>query len=877
MAVQVTTQPRAWGGGPPAPPQTQTNTLRESFLTPPDDARIMMRWWWFGPAVTKTQLQREMDLMKAGGIGGFEVQPVYPLALDDPDRGFRNLPFLGPEFLEHLRFTAETAQKLGLRFDLTLGSGWPYGGPEIPVTLAAGRLKRVLAAKPPFPVPDIGHGERLVAAFAERENGSVDAFTPPAIPAGTKAVQYFISSRTGQMVKRASVGAEGFVLDHYNRRALDAYLARTGSKLLGAVAGAKPMAVFCDSLEAFGSDWTEDLPAEFKRRRGYDLIPLLPKLSGPDSSPETRGIRHDWGLTLTELAEERFIRPMQEWSRKHGVQFRIQGYGIPPAVMSTNRLVDLPEGEGWQWRELRPSRWASSASHLFGKEATSSETWTWLRSPSFAATPLDMKAEADRHFLQGITQLIGHGWPYTAEGVEYPGWRFYASAVFNDRNPWWLVMPDVARYLQRITHMMRQGKPGNTVALYLPNHDAWGDFQLGRVHMIEILKQRLGPAVIPAVLDAGYGFDFFDDAAADAVLAGQYKLVVLPAVEAMPAATLEKLKSFSQRGGVVLATRRLPDRSPGYRATPAQNAEVGNLAKQFVKLVAAEAELGQAMRTAVPPELQVEPASGEIGFIRRVLPDADVYFIANTGNTPKNGTLKPGSKWTAAEWWDPKTGAVEGAGPLPITFQLAPYEARILVIGARAARQQRRQPAPAAPLDLSGGWTLRIPGGGQPRALPELKPWNALEGLEYFSGAAAYEKSFTLNPGEPGPGVEAILDFGEGRPGGDPGRGPGMRALLDAPVRDAAEVWVNGKRAGSLWSPPYRLAITSLLKPGLNQLRVLVANTAINHMAGRPLPDYRLLNSRFGTRFEPQDMEKVQPAPSGLTGPARLVFQRSQQ
>jgi hypothetical protein len=88
---------------------------------------------------------------------------------------------------------------------------------------------------------------------------------------------------------------------------------------------------------------------------------------------------------------------------------------------------------------------------------------------------------------------------------------------------------------------------------------------------------------------------------------------------------------------------------------------------------------------------------------------------------------------------------------------------------------------------------------------------------------------------------------------------------------------VNGKRAGAVWAPPYRIAVTSLLRPGVNRIRVLVANTAINHMAGRPLPDYRLLNSRFGTRFEPQDMDKVQPAPSGLMGPARLVVLRSTQ
>src|ERR1051325_2286611 len=107
--------------------------LQRSFLNPPDDARIMMRWWWFGPAVTKPELEREMHVMKDAGIGGFEVQPVYPLSLDDETLGIKTLPFLSHEFLDALRFTSEKARELGLRFDLTLGSGWPFGGPTVPI------------------------------------------------------------------------------------------------------------------------------------------------------------------------------------------------------------------------------------------------------------------------------------------------------------------------------------------------------------------------------------------------------------------------------------------------------------------------------------------------------------------------------------------------------------------------------------------------------------------------------------------------------------------------------------------------------------------------------------------------------------------------
>jgi alpha-L-rhamnosidase len=163
-----------------------------------------------------------------------------------------------------------------------------------------------------------------------------------------------------------------------------------------------------------------------------------------------------------------YLTPLREWAHRHGTLFRSQNYGTPPVDLSSNALVDLPEGEGSQWRRFSATRCAASASHLYGKPVTSSETWTWLHSPVFRATPLEMKAEADLHFLQGVNQLIGHGFPYSPPSAGEPGWRFYAAAVLNEHNPWWLVMPEVARYLQRLSFLLRQGKPANDVAVYCP-------------------------------------------------------------------------------------------------------------------------------------------------------------------------------------------------------------------------------------------------------------------------------------------------------------------------------------------------------------------------------------------------------------------------
>jgi hypothetical protein len=159
-------------------------------------------------------------------------------------------------------------------------------------------------------------------------------------------------------------------------------------------------------------------------------------------------VRHDWALTQTELVNERYLTPINDWATAHKTLFRSQTYGEPAVSMSSNRLVALPEGEGPQHSARSRSRaWPPRPATCTGRPVISAETWTWLHSPAFSATPLDMKAEADRMLLQGVNQFVGHGWPYTPPGTPEPGYAFYAAAVFNDHNPWWNVMPDVNAYL----------------------------------------------------------------------------------------------------------------------------------------------------------------------------------------------------------------------------------------------------------------------------------------------------------------------------------------------------------------------------------------------------------------------------------------------
>lgn len=908
----------------PAQTSAGIDTLHRSFQDPPDSTRIMMRWWWFGPAATKGEVTRELEQMKSAGIGGVEIANLYPLSLDDPKVGFHNTPFLSEEHLAALRFAAEEARRLGLRVDVTLGSGWPFGGPEIPVTEAAGKLRvelsTVEAGTTSAQMPFVDSGEEWISAFLipaspaslVGSGGAIAGVVPLDAPAGSwfsfapspqpRTLVSFISSRTGMVVKRPSFGAAGFVLDHYDRAATEEHLRAVGDRLLSAFGDQAPYAVFSDSLEDYASDWTPALLTEFEHRRGYDLRPHLLALV-MDVGPETAAVRRDWGRTLTELADDNFLAPMRAWAGEHHTLLRSQTYGYPPVTLYSNRLADLPEGEGkatfMMWREFSDTRWAASAGHLFHRPVISSETWTWLHSPAFRATPLDMKAEADLHFLQGINQLVGHGWPYSPEIAGEPGWRMYAAAALNAHNPWFMAMPDLARYLQRVSFALRQGEPANDVAVLLPNDDVWATFKAGfqrrlsptsvlgfdesgsNVTVDEQMDKALGKRVIAQVLDAGFNLDFIDADTIDSV-GVPCRVLILPAVNRLPVATYEKILTFAQHGGIVIATQRTPAAAPGLKDAQQDSAKLVEISQTLFHggvatghFVPDEARLSAELAKDATPDMKLSPATPEIGFIHRKLLTGDLYFVANTSNETKHVHARFRDVARHAELWDAFSGEITALpDPRDIELKLEAYGSRLIFFSnaeTNAMPQSERRESVKA--DLSRDWKVTFGETGVSKDMDRLVSWSDDPTTRYFSGHATYEKTFALPMKEPPAASKFILDFGDATttPLPSPPGEHNMKAYLDAPIRDAAEVYVNGKLAGVVWHPPYRVDITAQLHAGENDLRIVVGNTAINELAGHPLPDYRLLWDRYGKLFEPQDMHDLEPLPSGILGPVTLI------
>jgi hypothetical protein len=208
-----------------------------------------------------------------------------------------------------------------------------------------------------------------------------------------------------------------------------------------------------------------------------------------------------------------------------------------------------------------------------------------------------------------------------------------------------------------------------------------------------------------------------------------------------------------------------------------------------------------------------------------------------------------------------------------LDLDLQPYESRLVLLTDSATRDVTAQPqkqAPSKTIELAN-WKVTF-GGGEQIAMAQLHSWSEDPRFKYYSGAASYRKTFEVSAQDLNSQTKAVLDFGSGTPVEEPTPIPqhSMKAYLEGPVREAAQVFVNEKSAGFVWRPPYMIDVTRLLKPGSNDLRIVVGNTAINSLAGRTLPTYRLLNDRYGERFVPQDMENLTPLPSGILGSPRL-------
>jgi hypothetical protein len=356
---------------------------------------------------------------------------------------------------------------------------------------------------------------------------------------------------------------------------------------------------------------------------------------------------------------------------------------------------------------------------------------------------------------------------------------------------------------------------------------------------------------------------------------------VLPHVTRLSPEVLAKLSKYVAGGGKIVAVGSKPSLAPGFLDAARVSAEVRRasdalFASPNVQLVADDGAVGAALARAIAPDLRLSNNAADVGFVHRKLADGDIYFIANTSNHEVKASASFRSPRRHAAWWNPDNGQVTAAA-LASELTLAPYESRVLVMtDAPQAVTATPKLAPAGTLlDVSSDWQIRFPGVAA-APMPVLRSWTDDKATLHFSGEAIYTKTIELD-GARLHGSRITLDFGPGTALASTPKVPaGMRAMFDSPVREAAVVFINGKRAGTVWHPPYVLDVGKLLQPGRNLIEVRVANSALNARAGQVPPDYGPLTAKYGQRFVPQDTALILPQPSGMLGPVRLMEEKIQ-
>jgi hypothetical protein len=518
--------------------QTENKSIEnyfKGFQNPPANARLFVRWWWNGNRLDKKEVLRELDIMKAAGIGGVEINPIAFPEEADP-AGYEAMNMFDDDWLDILQAALQGAKQRGMICDMIVGSGWPFGGeflekedqtqmvtietidlnggerysfkiqelldkvnPQIHSKNKTVYKDLVMVRLLPKVSGQFVEGEELAGHIKNGEL-SID------VPAGMH-VLYYVVKLTGYMaVINGAPGAAGTVLNHYSKPAVTNYLNRISEHITGKIGnmGDYIRAMFCDSMELEGANWNDDLPVEFERKRGYSLLPYLPFVLkkvghmgnplegdyGTKFSEETVDLINRVGLdfykTRIELFRERFLEPFNEWCHRNNVLSRVQAYGRGYHPLEASMVVDIPECETWLQREVgreysdtgetgraptMVNKYVSSAAALAGKKVVSCEEIT-NTTMVFMATLENIKIAGDQSNISGVNHSILHGFNYSPPDVSFPGWVRYGT-WFNERNTWWPWFKLWADYKARISYLLQNATPLANIAILQPLSDLW--------------------------------------------------------------------------------------------------------------------------------------------------------------------------------------------------------------------------------------------------------------------------------------------------------------------------------------------------------------------------------------------------------------------
>jgi (4-O-methyl)-D-glucuronate---lignin esterase len=707
------------------------------------------------------------------------------------------------------------------------------------------------------------------------------------VPAGNWTILRMGYSLTGAKNRPAVPAGLGYEVDKLSRTHTESYLRGYTDPLaqaLGPLYGKGLQYVLLDSWEAGMQNWTDEMLSEFRRRRGYDPTPYLPALAGRVVTSAEVSDRFLWDFrrTLADMFADNHYKVATEFLHQRGLKTYGEAAGvsleIPEDTLLNKKHLDIPMGEFWA-RDLHPSsmyyqdvRGAASAAHVYGKPLVATESFTGGGYES----PYSLKKIVDYWFAQGVNRIIFHTSAHQPLDTK-PGNTMVGTHI--NRNITWAEQTQpFMSYLARNCFMLQQGRFVADLA-YLLNEGApstmpfWG-------------------AGLQPKPPAGYDYDYVNtdvllnrmsvDADGKIVLPDgmSYRVLVLPEIERMTLPVLRKIRELVNSGATVLGPK--PRQSPSLAGYPNADGEVKTLAEELwgdldgVSRTKRSYGKGTVVWGLSPADVLVslrapkdfEYAGGldaNVSWLHRRTGDADIYFVVNRTDRPRDIDARFRVSGKEAELWHADTGEIEPAefsiadGRTTVPLHLAEREAVFVVFRCAASSSARTSPGPTVTTlaTIDGPWAVSFPSNlGAPAkiTLPKLESWtaNADEGVKYFSGTATYTKTVKV-------------DRSWFR------RGPLSREkiLLNlGAVNDLAEVSVNGQTLGILWKSPYQVDVTGALKPGANQLEIKVTNEWTNRLIGdrSAAPDKKVLAVGVPAFGPPPTL-----GDSGLLGPVTFV------
>ena len=704
------------------------DSLQRNFQSPPPAARPWVFWFWNNANVTSNGITADLAAMRRVGIGGVIIMDVFERFA--PPRG--TAEFMNAEWQNLFQFSVQEAARLGLEINMANGPGWcgssgPWITPELSMQKLVATNFTVMgptnyASVLPKPamnnriqndphlnsqVPFKDYYEDIaVLAFPVTTNGVVPReavinLTAQlgaggkliwAVPPGNWLIQRIGHTTTGKATRPPVAGGNGLECDKLSRAAMDAHFAGMMAKLIktaGPLAGKSLTATHIDSWESGGQKWTAKLPAEFQKRRGYDLVPFLPcLLDAILENVNEKTVAHfphqvggtemaarfhwDFQQTISELLAENYSGRIATLAHQHGLRFTLEGYNLPFGdEFAYAAQADEPMTEFWtpfKWGQEETFRKAvqmASVAHVYGRPILGAEAFTSGDTEMWKMTPADIKALGDYEFAQGVNRFVFHRYAHQPYLDRFPGATMGPWGLHYERTQtWWEMSGAWHQYLARCQFMLRQGKfmadllylrpevPNQTY--FTPNPLPPAGYRYDEISA-EALQQRVSVKSGRLVLPDGMS----------------YRVLVLPPTKAMTPALVRKIRDLVSTGATVLASAPSPSASPSMRDFPQGDAQVAQLGLEIWgdcdgqtvtnhALGKGKMVWGQPLENLLagmgaPPDFS---ANVKLNWIHRQVAGAEVYFVANPENVAAETRCAFRVNGLRPELWNAVTGEI---------------------------------------------------------------------------------------------------------------------------------------------------------------------------------------------------------------------------